>query len=203
MLLLLALSSVVSALDPKKSITQYIHNVYGPEQGLPQQQISAILQTHDSYLWMATVEGLVRFDGVRFTTFDTKNTPELKQSYIWTLYEDQDGALWIGTAGGGISRYKNGKFTSYTTKEGLAHDRVGAIAGTKDGSLWIGTIGGLSRYKDGKFVTYTTDDGLRSNNVKSLHADDNGNLWIGTTGGLNLLKDGSITVYDVVDNQGK
>src|SRR5882724_4038556 len=148
------------ALDPNKAITQYLHNVYGPELGLPQQQVSSILQTRDGYIWLATVDGLVRFDGVKFTTFDTKNTPDLKQSYAWTLYEDKAGTLWIGTAGGGLTSFKNGKFTTYTIKDGLANDRIGAICESNDGSLWIGTIRGLSRFKNGKFTNYTTKDGL-------------------------------------------
>src|SRR5689334_9882991 len=85
-LLVCLFSTSAFALDPHKAITQYLHNIYGPEQGLPQPQVSSILQTHDGYLWLATIDGLIRFDGAKFTTFTTKNTPQLKQSYIWTLY---------------------------------------------------------------------------------------------------------------------
>ena len=196
-------STGVFALDPDKVITQYLHNVYGPEQGLPQQQVSSILQTRDGYLWLATIDGLVRFDGVKFTTFDTKNTPALKQSYIWTLYEDKAGTLWIGTAGGGLTSYIDGKFTTYTIKDGLAHDRINSICESRDGSLWIGTIGGLSRFKNGKFTSYTTKDGLLSDNIKSLLEDKQGNLWIGTTGGLNVYNGTSITSHSLVDDNGK
>ena len=60
------------ALDPAKAITQYGHDVWQIEQGLPQNSVLAILQSRDGYLWLGTDEGLVRFDGVRFTLFDKK-----------------------------------------------------------------------------------------------------------------------------------
>ena len=66
-----------------------------------------------------------------------------------------DGSLWIGTGGHGLGRLKDGKFSRYTTKDGLADDFIWALMGTEDGSLWIGTNHGLNRLKDGKFALYT------------------------------------------------
>ena len=77
-LLLLLLSARASALDPRKSITQYALQVWKTENGLPQNAIQAIAQTRDGYLWLGTERGLVRFDGVQFTVFDKGNTPGLQ-----------------------------------------------------------------------------------------------------------------------------
>src|SRR5258708_32049463 len=95
-------------LDPRKAITQYSHNVWSSENGLPQNSILAITQTRDGYLWLGTEEGLVRFDGVSFTIFDKTNTAEIKHNHVLVLYED-GGSLWIGTQGG-LNRLKDGKF---------------------------------------------------------------------------------------------
>jgi len=184
-------------LDPKKAITQYVHNVWKIEDGLPQNTVSAIVQTKDGYIWLGTEEGLALFDGVQFTVFDKRNTEEIKNNYIMTLYEDRKGNLWIGTRGGGLNRLRDGKFKSFTTKEGLSNDNVRSIYGDKEGNLWIGTRGGgLNRLRDGKFTTFTTKEGLSNNNVRSIYADKEGNLWIGTDGGgLNRLKDGKFITY--------
>ncbi len=80
-------------------------------QGLPQNSVLSLLQTRDGYLWIGTKAGLSRFDGVRFTTFDDRNTPQLKESEIWALAEGDDGSLWIGTYGGGLARLKDGVFS--------------------------------------------------------------------------------------------
>lgn len=72
-LFLSTLSSRASALDPKKAITQYIHNWWGPEQGLTQKDIWAIVQTHDGYLWIGTMEGLCASTACR-SLYSTKET---------------------------------------------------------------------------------------------------------------------------------
>jgi ligand-binding sensor domain-containing protein len=104
------LPAAALALDPRKAITQYVHDVWTTEDGLPQNSILSIAQTRDGYLWVGTWGGLARFDGVRFTVFDRGNTPALKNNYIYALYEDREGSLWIGTGGGGLTRLRDGKF---------------------------------------------------------------------------------------------
>jgi len=202
LLLIIILSEPVTAwaLDPDKTITQYVHDVWQVEDGLPQSTITAILQTRDGYIWLGTQEGLVRFDGVRFTVFDKKNTKNIKDSHILTLFEDHEGSLWIGTYGGGLNRLKDKEFTAYTTKEGLSDNMVWSICEDGKGSIWIGTYsGGLNRLRDGKFTAYTTKDGLSNDFVRSIYEDREGSLWIGTGEGLNRLRDGKFTAYTTKD----
>lgn len=184
------------ALDPKKAITQYSHDLWRTENGLPQSAVQSILQTRDGYIWLGTQEGLVRFDGVRFVVFDKRNTKEILHNNILTLFEDRKGNLWFGTAGGGLNCLKNGKFSVHTTKEGLSNNFVISIYEDRQGSLWIGTEGGgLNSFKDGKFIVYTTKEGLSNDFVLWTSEDRGGNLWIGTREGLNKFKEGKFTVY--------
>jgi ligand-binding sensor domain-containing protein len=96
------------------------------ENGLPQNSIQALLQTHDGYLWMSTLDGLVRFDGLRFRIFNRQNTPALTTNgfSFFALLEDRQGCLWAGTLTGGVIRYCNGAFTSLTVKDGLPNNTV-------------------------------------------------------------------------------
>lgn len=197
-LLLALLAHPALALDPDLAITQYTHRAWRaePSEGsLPLNTVFSILQTRDGHLWMATQEGLARFDGVRFTVFNTRNTPEIHHNDVWTLLEDRDGSLWIGTRGGGLTRYKDGAFTNFSKEQGLSNDSVQALWQDRDGSLWVGTRGGgLNRYQDGKFKVFTTQDGLSSDTVYSLYGDRAGTLWIGTDGGgASLYKDGKFS----------
>lgn len=189
-------ASIVLALDPQKAVTQYSHQVWQDKDGLPQNSILVITQTRDGYLWLGTEEGLARFDGVRFTVFDKKNTKEIRHNYIAALCEGRDGSLWIGSRGGGLIRYKNSRFTSYTKEDGLAHNAVRAIYEDRDGSLWIGTSNGLNRFKDGAFITYTKKEGLPRNSVLAIYKDREGRLWIGTPGGLSYFIDGQFHSLD-------
>ena len=188
------------ALDPAKALTQFTHSVWLMEDGLPQNSIKAIAQTADGYLWLATQAGLVRFDGVRFTVFNTANAPALTNNSVMAVLAAQDGSLWIGTYGGGVTRLKDGTFTSYTTKEGLAHDVVFTLYEDRNRNLWVGTHGGgLSRWRDGRFTTFSTKEGLSNNFVRAIHEDRQGDLWIGTDGGLNRFSSGKFTVFGKQD----
>src|SRR5215204_2712690 len=120
LVLLLSLSGAgtARALDSQRDLSQFSHDVWLTENGLPQNTVHAIAQTKNGYIWIGTEDGLARFDGIRFTLFDKQNTPQLKSNYIRTLLADRAGALWIGTAEG-LLRAQNGKFRSFTTDEGL------------------------------------------------------------------------------------
>jgi ligand-binding sensor domain-containing protein len=97
---LLLVPAFAGALDPRKAITQYAHQVWKTDQGLPQNSIQAILQTRDGYIWLGTERGLVRFDGGQFTVFDKSTAPGLRNTNTQALYQDRDGTLWVGTWGG-------------------------------------------------------------------------------------------------------
>ncbi|MFN0084785.1 MAG: two-component regulator propeller domain-containing protein [Blastocatellia bacterium] len=199
LLILLLWEPSVFALDPAKSITQYRHRAWKTEEGLPQLSVQAIIQTRDGYLWIGTQEGLVRFDGVRFTVFDKQNTPGLKNSSINALLDGKDGSLWIGTSGG-LTRLKDGRFTTYGSQQGLGHDLVYGLEEDREGNLWVATFGGgLSRFRDGKWTAYTVKEGLASNFVTSVRGDRDASLWIATNNGVTRLKDGKFTTLTTRD----
>ena len=70
-------STPAQALEPTKALTQYVQEVWQQEEGLPENDVTAVIQTRDGYIWLGTEEGLVRFDGIHFTVFDQDNTPEI------------------------------------------------------------------------------------------------------------------------------
>ena len=177
------------ALDPARPLDLYDVDVW--RDGLPQYLVRAVHQTRDGYLWFATMEGLVRFNGLTFEVFDQRNTPALRTSRIRGLHESRDGALWIATAGGGVVRHHEGRFTALTKADGLADDSVVAIAETRD-ALWFATANGLSRYRDGRFTTH-----LAGTEITALAAEANGTLWIGSARGL--LHDVSLVASDPID----
>src|SRR5256885_1584638 len=98
MSLLLITGICATAVDPSKSIRQYVRDSWKTSDGLPQNSISAVVQTQDGYLWFGTLEGLVRFNGGEFTVFNNATAPGLTNNLIKALLEDKrDGSLWIGT----------------------------------------------------------------------------------------------------------
>ena len=193
-------STSALALDPRKALGEYVHDTWQIEQGLPQSSVSRLLQTRDGYLWLATREGLVRFDGITFRVFDRMNTKELKQNSITALAEDRSGTLWIGTAGGGLTHRTRGTFTRSPALSELGDAFITALVQDRRGALWIGTKDrGLFAFEAGRLSHVTTRDGLSSNYVQTVYEDRRGDLWIGTANGLNRLRGRSIAQFSTAE----
>lgn len=186
------------ALDPSKAVTQYVRDSWGLREGLPQLSVSDLAQTPDGYIWLATEEGLVRFDGVRFTVFHQDNTPGLRSHHIEALIAGRDGSLWIGTLGGGLARFKDGTITPYGAPEGLGSDVVLALHEDRGGDLWVGTQGGgLAQFHAGAWRHFRAKDGLPSDEVLEVEGGSDGSVWVGTSGGLARLKGGALRTYPI------
>ena len=166
------------ALDPSTSLSQYGLDAW--QDGLPQNSIHAILQTREGYLWFGTYEGLVRFNGVSFVVYDTRNTAALKSNSAWALLEDRLGTLWVGTLGGGVVRSRGGVFTRYGVREGLPSEYASALCEDAGGTLWAGTDQGLARFDGTTFRAVALPGSPERPSIRSLLADPAGGLWIGT-----------------------
>lgn len=169
------------------STIQYGHEVWDANRGFPAFSISAITQTPDGYLWLGTDEGLVRFDGVRFTLFNTSNTPSIKHNNISALCVQRDSTLWIATNGGGLSKLRHHQFTAYTAEDGLPENTLLSLARGSDSQLWIGTASsGLVRMHDNKFYRSSDTHQPHGLPIFSLHGDTNGVLKAGIGNTLSI-----------------
>lgn len=134
---------------------QYNFDHWTTEQGLPHNNVGSLAQTPDGYLWLGTADGLARFDGVRFTVFNTVNTPGMSSNRINCLFVDGQGALWIGTDEAGVVRYWQHRFTPQN--EGLPDKRILRVDADEQGAIWIYTDKTIGRYEKGRFVAVTND----------------------------------------------
>ncbi|HST58055.1 MAG TPA: two-component regulator propeller domain-containing protein, partial [Longimicrobium sp.] len=167
---------------------------WGTEQGLPSNIALDVAQTPDGYLWLASYEGILRFDGVAFRLFTEQDIPGLDRASFWRVDVDSAGALWGASERGGLVRYAGGEWTVFTTREGLQSDRVTALLPDSGGVLWVGTRGGVSRVKDGRIERLPAPAGMDELSVGELARAPDGTLWIGTTAeGVVRYRDGRYT----------
>jgi len=102
---------------------EYLTDVWTADDSLPDSSVTDIAQTPDGYLWIGTYNGLARFDGMRFVTFDPANTPALAHARVRTLSVDDQGTLWINTFDGSMTSLRQGTFArEWTGAEGLDPD---------------------------------------------------------------------------------
>lgn len=162
--------------------------------------ITGILQDSKGFTWIATYNGLFRYDGYKCTSYrhDPKKPGTISGIDVNCLCLDKEGILWVGTYNNGLNRFhrETESFTHYESSkedpQSLSHDGISVIYEDQDGNLWIGTLdGGLKRFdkKTEKFKRFQHDpnnqNSLSNNNVTSICRDSRGWLWIGTENGLN------------------
>lgn len=163
-------------------------------QGLPKKVVFSLLETRSetsgSTIWMGTYGGgLARLEAGRWTIFAETNHG-LPNNFVKNILETTGGdgrrTLWVGTEGG-LSRFENGRWTTFTTKEGLLNDETWALLESAEPNgertLWVGTGGGLSRFADGKWSSFDKLGGRPTDAVRTLlmttSADGTPTLWAG------------------------
>jgi signal transduction histidine kinase/ligand-binding sensor domain-containing protein len=142
---------------PTASGAQIAMDAWTVEDGLPQSSVYDIRHTRDGYLWLATLGGLVRFDGVRLVTFD-RATPGIGSLRVRALHEDREGTLWAGTEDGMLIRYRDGKFHTYGAADGFVAAQVFSIENGDDGSVWVMSVGRMTRFDGHHFKTFVPGD---------------------------------------------
>jgi ligand-binding sensor domain-containing protein len=132
---------------------QYRFDHWTADNGLPQNSVFGIVQTRDGYLWLATVDGLARFDGARFTIFNKSNSPGIINNRFISLFEDGRGDLWAGTEESGIVRFSGGRFEHFGVDAGIPRS-VGWIEADAGGDGAIFYDNQMIRFRDGKFSPF-------------------------------------------------
>lgn len=149
-----------------------------------------LLQDRHGHYWLASWQGVMRYDGKQFTNITLKEG--LRHFHVFSVLEDKNGHLWFGTIGGGVYRYDGTSFTCFTTTEGLANNWVQCMLDDNAGNIWFGTDNGVSRYDGHTFTNFTTQESLGGNSVNSMVQDKTGKIWFGTRGGDR----GDVSYYD-------
>jgi|GEM_PF-1606127 len=180
---------------------------------ISEQSVHCVIQDKRGFIWVATGDGLNRYDGYDFTYFCHKpfDDATLADNFILTMCEDRDGYLWLGTRNGGLNRFdwETETFTHFLPVPGdstsISNGYVNVIIEDHKGDLWVGTIrGGLNRMNrsTSKFTQYMYDPsnpkGVSNNTILSILEDKSRAIWIGTNGGgINRYneKTGDFTVF--------
>ena len=191
-----------SALDPTRTMSQYLHDSWGVEGGWPGGSITAIAQTSDGYLWIGTDKGLVRFDGLNFHQFERAHPNPILIGPVRTLLVDASDNLWILLQNTQVFRYQNGNFELI---RGEAENGTTAMARGTSGAVLLSSLAaGTVTYSDNRFRSLTDQratpfswfDRLAAPTsvVISTAQTDDGKIWLGTEHrGLFYLQKGRVS----------
>ena len=183
---------LAGAVDPSRNVDQLKQTVWGADRGAPA-HISAISQSPDGFLWLATSSGLYRFDGVTFEHIPAIKGDKTKSREVLRVLAARDGSVWVGYLWGGLSIYRNGVMQD--AAPGLPPGEVTHILEAPDGSIWVETysISGsqVSRCKDGRWTNVGTAFGLPSDAEHDLKFGRDGTLWASSNGFFGILRPGA------------
>ncbi len=186
------------ALEPTTPLSRLPQQSWTMENGLPQNVVSALLQSSDGYLWAGTEVGLARFDGLGFRILSHGALPGFPDAEIRCLLETQpgkgqtSGSLWIGT-GDGLVQWQHDRLRTFTTQDGLPGNSIRGLI-VAAGALWVWTEDGLAQLtiaepepgRNLRFVQVPLPAGANAGGITSLAGDNRGGLWLGTSTGAYL-----------------
>lgn len=174
---------IISDLFAQPSINpnaeQYVQEEWTVENGLSVGHINQVYQTPDGYIWLATFNGLIRFDGLHFKLFDVSNTPELPSNRITLLQPGQGNSFWLFTEQRDIIQVENNRFKQYGSFLKIEHQRV-LLDG--DSLTWITSQNGLKRLMNDSLVHWMFGE-LNMNDIASVFRTKNGELIVSTISG--------------------
>ena len=178
-------TALAAALPTVSGEQDFLLSHWQTEDGLPQSSATSIAQTPDGFLWVGTFEGLARFDGVRFQTFNRSSAPELPHNSILRLHCDPQGRLWISTEEGLVT-YQDGRWRSYGTTNGAPTTFIRTFANDSSGGLWVTAGGRIYQVTNEQFVSLALPTGRRDGWRAHCAFDAGGKLWLLQDGWLGL-----------------
>jgi ligand-binding sensor domain-containing protein len=172
---------VTAAADPAPAVRFALAAWSNQQSG----DVFAITQDLDGYLWLATPDGPVRFDGTRFQhVTQSSGGSALPARSAAALAASSQGGIWAGFSGaGGVARILRGVTTHYSPADG-APPGVNALLEDRRGTVWAATDRGLFRYAGSRWSRLTDADGYDGEPAFSLYEDRAGRVWVGTARGL-------------------
>ena len=179
----------------------YLVRSWEIDDGLPHNRVMGIAQTPDGYLWLGTPFGLARFDGVRFTPFWEKVSATEDRDHACAVFVARDGALWIGSIGGGVGRWRDGRW-EIIVPEPVEGRPINAITEDGDGAVWFGVDGPprVGRWSGGGVSWFSGADGLttgrRLSNQTAVVASKTGRLWFGNSDACGWFNGRGFTLVD-------
>ncbi|UXP32409.1 methyl-accepting chemotaxis protein [Reichenbachiella agarivorans] len=161
------------------------------EDGLASNYLNGIIQDNKGFLWIATNNGLSRYDGYQFKNIvnDANDSSSISNNWITCVLQDSRGDFWLGTEGGGLNFYNSstGKFKRFLNKpddaSSISHNNIISLYQDSKGRIWVGSLNGLSLFNPENETFTNWKNYMNCDNcihwATSMVEDKQGNLWVG------------------------
>ncbi len=176
-LLVILLSGFSFNIFAKIENNQFIQQHWGEDQGLPVGDINGMVQDSQGYIWLASLDGLIRFDGNEFTQFDTSNS-DLISNRLTTIRKTEGDVLWISSDEGELIRFKDLQASTIDLNKVNPHQRLFRVTSKNDAGIAYGTLNGIVLINGSKVNSISPDS--IGGEVKAIHWPSQNSLWVAT-----------------------
>ncbi|GAB5410865.1 MAG: hypothetical protein BalsKO_32300 [Balneolaceae bacterium] len=190
--------SLLKPLSQSDSLTTKFWSV---EDGLPINTINQVTQDDDGYLWLTTYDGIVRFDGLEFKTFNHSNTPEIPHNRATEIHKQDGVGIWVSMEHEGVLLITEDGFQHFGQKEGFSKSDVTQIYEDLEGRMFFVTHDGLFVYENEQFNQFFHGKDEQQDRTRFIFEDGDGSKWIATNNGLIHKKENEVIEYNVSEIQ--
>lgn len=167
------------AVIPERAAASWLTRTWQTDEGLPDNSVTGVAQSNDGYLWVATLGGLMRFNGANFEEYPVVQLPGTTNRVVRRFHLDRSGRLWLAMASGGVIRVDERAARAFTSSDGLLDRRVTAMAEDRNGTMWLAGTSEFYKIQGETLSRFTTIEGVPQNGGPLVTADTRGDLWFG------------------------
>jgi diguanylate cyclase (GGDEF)-like protein len=184
-----------SALDPDRPLAEFDVTSWTQDDGLPQNFVADVIESPDGHIWAATWLGAARFNGIRFTIFDRKSLPWVRDGSAYRFSVGGDGTLLVASQKYGVSRYQHRRWSQHPWATAEKLPSLYAFAEDGAGRLWVGSDEGLIRWDGRTEQRFGLREGMPDTGVFRIVPGPDGSVWVACATGAVHIVDDRITVY--------
>lgn len=168
-----------AAAQYREQLTDYTVATWTDKDGLPSGRVRALAQDTEGYLWLGTDSGVVRFDGIRFLSWEALGLPHVPHGSVLTLLAARDGSVWIGFEFGGVARLHEQKLQMWNARHEIGGAYNYSLMEDHSGAIWVTSREGLHRFSNNRWENLVGRDGLPTGKeVMAVYEDSRNDLWV-------------------------
>lgn len=179
--------------NPESDIQNISISQWTAEDGLSSNNVTSVFQDSRGLIWITSFNGVMIYDGERIEIYDINNLPILETDGFYSVAEDDQGVVYLGSQGSGLVKYDKGKFSLIDTGSEKFPKSFPALMIDSQGGLYAGSNNqGLFRLTENT-ATKVSIEGLNQSTITNIKEDGEGKIWVSTEGqGLFCLVDGKL-----------
>ncbi|HEX4646214.1 MAG TPA: two-component regulator propeller domain-containing protein, partial [Verrucomicrobiae bacterium] len=168
----------------------WLTRTWQTDEGLPDNDVTGVAQTTDGHLWVATLGGLMRFDGEHFEEFSVTHLPKVPNHVVREMYLDRRGRLWLVMDRGVVIRVGDTSARVFDASDGFAFSRVTGVTEDNEGGVWFYGGPEVCRIRENQVERFTEAEGLPTGGNVYLTADEHGQIWFASRSRVGIFREG-------------